>query len=168
MPTLDIIKVSGLTPPELDVIRVLGAGLLATEFHLDIIKVSGTGALELPNPNLDIIKVSGIGEIALLLDEIPDYGDQEPGDLVVITAVLRGAVADSYTWRQISGFPIELDPDGASVSVRLPGSDEGTVLVLGVIAHVGARDTAEERVAISVHPTTFTVNDEPAGLFVDR
>lgn len=77
----------------------------------------------------------------------------EPMSTVSLTAALvGGGVADSYSWRQISGPSVSFTGTGGSRSFPAPSTMAGAVVVLGVQATVGATTSAEATITITVLP----------------
>lgn len=77
----------------------------------------------------------------------------EPMSTVLLTAALvGGGVADSFSWRQISGPTVSFSGSGASRSFPAPSTMAGDVVVVGVQATVGDTTSAEAIITITVLP----------------
>lgn len=136
MPTLSLIKASGATP----IVRTLS-----------LLKVSGTGAAKTA-PKLSLLKLSGAGPVTVTVTA-PPAQTVEPLATVTLTAALQnGQVADSWTWRQISGQTAGIQGTGATVTLTAPGTLAGTTLVIGVRATVGSTTSTEATVTVTVLP----------------
>lgn len=79
-----------------------------------------------------------------------------PGELVSLTANLSGGgVADSYTWRLVSGPAVAFQGTGASRSFLAPSAmPPGASVVVGVTATIGAVTSTEQFVTVTVLPQT--------------
>lgn len=77
----------------------------------------------------------------------------EPMSTVSLTAgLVGGGIADSYSWRQISGPTVSLSGSGGSRSFAAPSTMAGDVVVIGVQATVGDTTSAESLITITVPP----------------
>jgi hypothetical protein len=140
MPTLDLIAISGSgfsSTTSFDVLRISGSGTINTQFTASFIRFNGSGTQRME------------------IEPFEDVGDKEPFSELTLSARSSGATPTSYTWRVISGPAVPLTSTSANVTFTLPGTVNGAVLTVGVIGHLGAQNSEEQTVSISILSATI-------------
>ena len=118
------------------------------------LRISSVRVPSAVTPKLRIASALLTGPLRVKVLDIPAV-TVEPLDTVsVVTNLEAGLVADSYTWRQISGDTVTLVGSGANRTFVAPANPVGASVVLGVTATKDSITSAETQATITVLPQT--------------
>lgn len=93
-----------------------------------------------------------LGTAAVVIAPIPAEA-AEPATTVELTALLVGGTpAETYAWRVVSGPAVTLMGSGHTRTFIAPSTMDGTTIVIGVRATVGATTSTERTITITVPP----------------
>ncbi len=124
----------------------------ATKVRLHRLTVGGS-AVQPAATKVRLHRLTGAGGAVATLNPLPDL-TREPVETITVTATLTpgSPTPDTYTWRVVSGTPVQFTGSGATMTFPAPATMSGATSVIGVRG-VKAGVPGPER--------TFTVTTPP-------
>lgn len=136
----------------LRVYRSSAAGGVPTN-KVRVLRSEGVGAVP-SAPRMRVLRSSGDGPLAMSLRPLTNLTGVEPSVPVTITAMpaAGSATPTSYAWRQVSGTPVVVAGNTASITILGPAGMDGASAVLGVRGVIGSAQSAEQTVTVTALP----------------
>lgn len=137
--------------PRLRVVRATGSS--PTALKLRVTRVTGSGPVPVAQ-QLRVTRVTGSGALAIVVNPLPNWTGVEPeSDLTITASLLGGLVADSWTWRIVTGTAA-INGTGDTVIITAPSHINGTTITVGVTGTKDAVTSAEVTFTVAVLPQT--------------